>query len=329
MAAIMSLNMPLAFAEPGDPPPPGLGIGMLDIPAYQQGDPRAANAMVDAALPGATVVRTFRVSNLTGEARPVDVYVGPARIEPQPKGFTDLPRGEQNELTAWSSVDKSRMDMALNEQQTITLTIKVPDDATEGERYAVLWAEMEGTNPDALAGVRLVNRVGIRIYFSVGPGNGPTPTFQIDSLTPLKNAQGHHEVVVGVTNTGQRAVDLRAAVTLTAGPGGLSMDERVSPGTTLAIGESGDLVINLGVGLPAGQWHAFVTVRHGLIVETAEADLNFPESGTGATVAIDNSTGADIPWVWMGAALGAGALLALLIVLLLSRRRKQSAHSQS
>lgn len=327
MAAFLALHAPLAHAQDPDPQHPGLGLRLLDIPAYQQGDTRAGSAVVDAAMPGTTVVRHIRVENRTGQVEPVDVYVGPAKIE-QPQGFMDLPRGDQNELSSWSTVDKSKMTMADNEVQDVTLTINVPKDATEGERYAVFWAEMQSQNAKDSMGVKLVNRIGTRIYLTVGPGNGPTPKFQIDSLTPRKNARGTHEVVVHVSNTGERAVDLHADLSLSAGPGGLSMDERTSPGTvTLAPGQAGDVIVDLGVALPAGKWHAKVKVRSGSISETKEADLVFPESGTGATVKIDNSTPSSIPWpLLIGAATSGAALVAIIALVLALLRRRRGSH---
>ncbi len=327
MAVFVAFHAPLAHAEEPDPTHPGLGLRLLDIPNYQQGDTRAASAVVDATLPGTTVVRHIRVANRTGQVEPVDLYVGPAKIE-QPQGFMDQPRGDQNELSSWSSLDKTKMTMADNEEQVVTLTINVPKDATEGERYAVFWAEMQSQNSNDAMGVKLVNRIGIRIYLTVGPGNGPTPKFQIDSLTPRKNDRGTHEVVVKVSNTGERAVDLHADLALSDGPGGLKMDERTSPGTTtLGIGQSGELIVDIGVALPAGKWHAKVKVRSGPISETKEADLVFPESGTGETVKIDNSTPSTIPWpLLIGAATSGAALVAIIALVLVLLRRRSGSH---
>jgi hypothetical protein len=48
------------------------------------------------------------------------------------------------------------------------VTIRVPRDAAPGERYGVVWAETRA-GPDSGDGITQVNRVGIRLYLSVGP----------------------------------------------------------------------------------------------------------------------------------------------------------------
>ena len=67
--------------------------------------------------------------------------------------------------------------------------IDVPVDASAGERYAVVWAEVSAP-ASAAGGVTLVNRVGVRVYLSVAPGGAvaggaATPAVANDRRAPL------------------------------------------------------------------------------------------------------------------------------------------------
>ena len=49
------------------------------------------------------------------------------------------------------------------------MTISVPADASAGERYGVVWAEVSA-GPPAGGGITMVSRAGVRVYLAVGPG---------------------------------------------------------------------------------------------------------------------------------------------------------------
>ena len=66
-------------------------------------------------------------------------------------------------------------DLAVG-RATATVTLAVPGDASPGERYGVVWAETRAA--DAAGGVTQINRVGIRLYVSVGPGGSPAADFR-------------------------------------------------------------------------------------------------------------------------------------------------------
>ena len=88
--------------------------------------------------------------------------------------------------------------------------------------------------------VKVVARVGIRIYLAVGRGGAPPTNFAITSITGHRSAKGQPSIVADVDNTGGRAVDLNGTASLTAGPGGTSAGP--FPGKqiiTLAPGQSG------------------------------------------------------------------------------------------
>jgi len=204
------------------------------------------------------------------------------------------------------------------------MTITVPPTASAGERYAVVWAELPPATPPG-GGVAVVNRVGLRVYLSVGPGGEPKTDFVIESLTAERDAQSRPVVKATVRNTGGRALDLSGNLRLTDGPGGLSagpFDARL--GTTLAIDASAPVTVPLDSSLPDGPWKARIELRSSTTIRAAEAVITFPE-GAGAVGApvqaspVDDSS-SSLPTIL--AAVGGLLLLAVLLLLLLLRRRR-------
>jgi hypothetical protein len=53
-----------------------------------------------------------------------------------------------------------------------------------------------------------------------------------------------------------------------------------SLGSTLAIGESGQVIVPLDAQLPDGPWQAAITLRGGLLERSAKASLTFPRVGS-------------------------------------------------
>ena len=88
--------------------------------------------------------------------------------------FSASGRGS-NELSRWTSVSQDVVRFARGSEAFDTVTINVPSDASSGERYAVLWAEVSAP---PTGGIALVNRVGVRMYLSIGPGRRHLRTSQ-------------------------------------------------------------------------------------------------------------------------------------------------------
>jgi hypothetical protein len=87
-------------------------------------------------------------------------------------------------------------------------------------------------------------------------------------------------VVASVHNTGGRALDMSGTLQLSSGPGGLSAGPfAANLGTTLAIGATEPIIIMLDKQIPDGPWHAFVTLRSGLLKRSARATISFPATG--------------------------------------------------
>ena len=157
------------------------------------------------------------------------------------------------------------------------VTIGVPAGATRGEHYGVIWVQ-QAADARATGGfqVKVVNRVGIRIYLAVGQGGAPPTNFAITSITGHRSAKGQPSLIADVDNTGGRAVDLNGTASLTAGPGGTSAGP--FPGKqiiTLAPGQSGPMSFTPPKSLPDGPWQAKVTMVSGLTVSTRTQTIEF------------------------------------------------------
>ncbi|HWL35762.1 MAG TPA: peptidase [Frankiaceae bacterium] len=303
----------------------GVGIRLLEAPTAREKDPRARRSIVDHVKPGASFSRKFEVSNTTSGQRLISIYAAAADVVGGQ--FVPADGRTQNELSGWITLDTNNADLPAGGTVQPRLTITVPPTATEGERYAVIWAELPPATPPA-GGVAVVNRVGLRVYLSVGAGGEPATDFVIESLTAERDAQKRPVVQATVKNTGGRALDLSGNLRLTNGPGGLSagpFDARL--GTTLAIGASAPVTIPLDPSLPDGPWDARIELRSSTTVRTAEATITFPAAAgaTASPVAADpveeKSSSSMLPVLL---AVGGGVLLLLLLLFLLLRRRSSA-----
>ena len=77
-----------------------------------------------------------------------------------------------NELTGWTSLDRPSVTVPPGGREVAQVMIKVPPSASRGERYGVVWAQVIADR-DVTHTLRVINRVGIRVYLDVGPGGEP------------------------------------------------------------------------------------------------------------------------------------------------------------
>jgi hypothetical protein len=302
--------------------PGGIGIRLLDAPTDRKGDPRARTYIVDHVRPGTTFSRRIEVSNTTTEPQHVELYAGSARLDDGE--FVGEDRGVASELTQWTSVSRPSVELPPGATHEATVAVDVPEDASKGERYGVIWASVASLGD---GDVQMVNRVGIRIYLSVGPGGEPASDFEVSTLTASRTEDGRPVVTAEVVNVGGRAIDMSGELVLTDGPGSLTAGPFAAElGTTLAPGATAPVTIVLDGSLPDGPWHAKLDLRSGLLERTAEADLTFPERGM-AAAPVD----VEVSWwrQWgMRGALGVGAvvLLAVLVALGVARAARRRPH---
>jgi type II secretory pathway pseudopilin PulG len=261
----------------------GVGIKLLDIPAARQSDPRARTYIVDQVDPGNVIKRRVQIQNNSGSDKVVYVYSGSATVTDG--SFVGDAFPSQNELTTWITLEHSQLEMAAGSTIDVLATIAVPVDAAEGEQYAAIWAEVRSA-PGAGSSIVQASRAGVRIYLSVEGSNGIPADFTIGSLTPARDSTGAPTLSTRLVNTGGRAIDVSGELTLAKGPAGLSAGPfAVQRATTLAPGDSGEVVFTLSEELPNGPWEAALALTSGLVERSAAATVTFPDAGVGETVA--------------------------------------------
>ena len=239
----------------------------------------------------------------------VDLYSGAAQLSDG--RFVPLERTKDNDLAAWTTVSPDAFDIRSSDEATATVTIDVPRDASAGERYGVVWAQLPASTPSD-GGTSEVNRVGIRIYLSVGTGGEPSSDFDIDSLTAQRSKDGTPVVVARVRNTGGRALDMSGSLRLTNGPAELTAGPFPAKlGTTLGIGQTEPVTVRLNKQLPNGPWDATMTLRSGLTERSATATIRFPEGRSSAAQPVKPESSG-----WVTPVLAAIVAIALLVSLL-------------
>lgn len=276
---VLLVPAPVALAQDGSVPP-GLGIGIAEVPTGLADDPRAHVYVVDTVDPGATFERRLTVSNGTDEPLPVRLYPTAASVE---DGWAVAEGEEPTGAAAWITITPERIEVPAHGRTQVTARFRVPDDAPGGEHYGAIVAERPAVTQD---GVAVIHRAAVRVYLAVtgSGGEAPTTDFEIDTLAPGRTDEDVPYVLVGLSNTGGRAIDATGELFLTDGPGGISGGPYpVSTARTIAPGGRGTVAIALDPGIPAGPWTARAEMRSGALERTAEATITFPaEPGTEA-----------------------------------------------
>ena len=295
-----------------------VSIRLLDAPTERRDDPRAQIYVVDHLEQGDRIERRIEVGNTTATDTTIKLYAAAATVR---DGRFSFGEGRaRNELTSWTTVTPGEVAVPRGGKATATVTVDVPDDAVDGERYAVVWAELPSSGGQAA----VINRVGVRMYVSVGEGDEPESDFRIETLTAGREEDGTPVVRTSIENTGGRALDINGRMTLDDGPGGLRAGPfNVEVGTTLAIGERAPATVHLDKDLPNGPWDATVTIRSGELSRTAKATITFPEAaGTEAEPVEAESVRKQRRVLIPIAVVLVLALLLALVLLALRRRRR-------
>jgi hypothetical protein len=250
-----------------------IGIRIIDVPpGSSRNDPLALSYIVNRLAPGKTIQRRIEVSNSTRSTAAVAVY--PAAAGLRQGEFVFGPNHTKNELAGWTSVSRAIVRLQSGTKAFETVTIRVPKDASAGERYAVIWAEVSTSGS---GGVKLANRVGIRMYLSVGTGGAPPSNFVIGPLTAKRSSSGQSLVIARIHNTGKRTIAISGNLTLSNGPGGV----RAGPFATklvlpLTPGSTRAVTVRLDKQLPRGPWRAQLRLKSRLVQRAAVATLTFP-----------------------------------------------------
>jgi hypothetical protein len=314
-ATVASAAAPSATAS-SRPAAGSLGIRLLDVPVATRSNPRAQVYIVDQLAPSAVIHRRIEVSNTTSSAMHVVLYSAAATIANGT--FLGAASHTANALSTWTSVRPSTAELPPGGHATAMVTVAVPRGAVSGEQYGVVWAQVQSP-PSKAGGVIQISRVGVRIYLSVGPGGAPASDFAIRSLTAERSHDGEPIVIAAVHNIGGRALDMYGTLRLSGGPGGLSAGPfAASLGTTLGIGDTEPVTIALNSQLPAGPWHAHLTLKSGLLSHSARATITFPKIGA-APIVLATSTRPGQRYVVIVALIG--LLLLGAATLLITARR--------
>ena len=323
-ASLVLISAASALAQSGVPSG-SIGIRLLEAPAHLAEDPRAHLYVIDHLNQGDTIHRRVEVLSGLDHRERIGLYAAGAFVSKGRFGF--LEGRTQNELSRWIEVDPSSVDLAPRGSATAVVTVTVPMDAEDGERYAVLWAE---TPPSSGPGTNVasIDRVGIRVYLSVGRNGSPPTDFRIESLTAARDESGRPVVSATVVNTGGRAIDLSGTLRLSEGPGGLSAGPfPVQLGTTIGIGQRAPVHVVLMRAIPDGPWTADLRLHSDLVRRQAHARILFP-SATGSSVPVPG-TPSNGSLMWLAVILAIVAALAggLWLLLLVRRRRKDPDHT--
>ena len=217
---------------------------------------------------------------------------------------------ESGEISRWAEVQPSDIVLPAGGTASGTVRITVPQDAQSGEFYGVVFAEIPP--PAVTEGVAVGQRVGFRIYLSVGTGTEPRTDFELPAFRPVRTDDGFPAIEIDACNTGGRAIDLSGEVSLSDGPGGVNAGPFPTPrATTVAPDHCRTLTIPLDEELPLGPWDAIAKLRSGKEERTAEARITFPKDagGRGKKVETREVTGT-LPGI---IATGASVFLLLLL----------------
>jgi hypothetical protein len=320
VAGLLAAATPVGAAQAAqEPDGPSIGVRLVDAPVSRQDDPRAHVYVIDHVGPGDTIRRRLEVSNGSSQRQRIELYAAAATVDKA--GFTFAAGRAGNELTGWVSLERTSLELAPGGRAMVASTIAVPQDASAGERYAVLWAEasMESGQP---GGVHHVGRVGVRVYLSVGPGGEPASRFEIGEVSAFRDRSGVPVVAVRVRNTGGRALDLGGSLSLSDGPGGLSTEPTKVTLATLPMEGTAVHEVRLDRRLPDGPWTARLTLAGGPATRTATATVDF----SGSTARPGGAVGG------AGTALAIGGTLSLTAIALLATyayRRRSAGSSAS
>jgi hypothetical protein len=303
-----------AVRRPADPAPDRFGVRLVDVPVSEANNPRALRYIIDYLPTGTVIHRRILILNQEPRTAHFTVYADAARIA---NGlFTGDAGATRSELTGWISVQHPAVTLRPDASVTDLVTIKVPQGATRGEQYAVIWVQQAAYVRAANGfGVNDVVRVGIRVYLAVGRGGAPPTNFTITTITGRRSAAGWPSIVARVDNTGGRAVDLNGTARLTGGPGNTAAGPfRAQQIITLAPGQSGNMTFGPPKNLPNGPWQASITLVSGLTVSTATATIQF-------AALVTSHPGLSL-MAWLGiAAVAAVAVIALVLARQATRRR--------
>jgi hypothetical protein len=265
----------VASAAPAQTSVGGIGVRLIAEASRPSADPLNLSYVVERLAPGSRVVRKMEISNTSNAA--ADIVIYPAAASFVNGNFSFAPGRTEDSLSSWTRVARPVLVLAPGATAVDALTIKVPRRASPGERYAVVWAQVSTPSPTQ-SGVRLVNRVGVRMYVSIGKGGLPVAQFTVGAIVAGRSSNGDPFIVSKVRNLGQTAIEVTGRLSLSQGPGGLSAGPFFATrGTLLAPRHSRIERVQLNGQIPRGPWRADLTVSSNGTQRNSLATIIFPE----------------------------------------------------
>jgi hypothetical protein len=273
---LAGLTIPAGGALAASQPDPGagtLGVRLVPSPGAPSSDPLARTYIIASVAPGARLTRQVEISNTTADSMPVLAYAAAASTNGGVFGFAD--GHTQNDVSSWTRLSRPSIDIAAGETVLEDVTIRVPRNAAAGEHYAVIWAEASASAPSG-GGVRLVNRVGVRVYLTVAKSGVAASMFTLSGLHADRSG-GEALIVAVVHNTGGSTLTATGDVTLRDGPSGLRAGPfPITLRQPIAPGGSESVTARIGSTLPLGPWRVRMVVRSGNLTRAVTGTLTFP-----------------------------------------------------
>jgi hypothetical protein len=220
------------------------------------------------------LTRRLEIFNTSGSSMRITLYPAAAAI--RAGAFTYAVGRSMNQLSSWITVARPVIMLAPRSDTEVKVRVSVPKRTTPGERYAVVWAQVSARTSSS-GDVQLTNRVGIRVYLSVGSVQ-LADDFRIGTVTARRTVNGAPYVAAWVLNESSATVRIVGRVTLHNGPGGLR-DGPVSmvPLSALPPGDAGQVAAYFDRGLPRGPWRASLRMSNGTTGQVRITELVFPE----------------------------------------------------
>jgi hypothetical protein len=283
--------------------PAGIGLRLVDGPTDAAGG--LATDRISHVIPaGGTARWTIEVVNSGPDPLEVPLTVGAAELVDGQFRPADDAAGA--ELPDWVTIEPASPVVPAGSRLQATVTVEVPEDATDGDHAAAVWASATSHGP-----VTQVNRVGLRTLITVADGV-PAAGFSIGDITVEPAEDGPASIAVEVTNTGGRMLEVAGELDLHDGPGGVSAGALPLSPTSIATGAIGTLRTPVDPELPEGRWTVEARIVGDGLSDEASATLLLgqpPPEGDG-----ENRAGL--------IALAVLLLVVTVIALLLARRRR-------
>jgi hypothetical protein len=248
----------------------GIGVKLVDAPASSATSPFARTYITGTFAAGAQLTAAVEVSNATTRPQTISIYAAGASM--LAGAFSFAAGRAKNELARWTGVSRSRLRLGPGRATIVTVHVRIPANATRAERYSVVWASV---NAPGRMGVRLVNRVGVRMYLSVG--GAAAPRYTISTPRASRTPNGAPRVSAIVTNAGPSTIMVSGWMTLSHGPGGLRVGPfHIKLARPLAPGASRRVAMQLTSQLPRGPWRVEVALTSGSTHHSATTTMTFP-----------------------------------------------------